>query len=72
MNIVGVKYVPDATAESTVRDRQHGCPVGVDGLLSGLDEYAVEHALQTKERSDSPEDVPVTAVTVGRSRWRRR
>jgi electron transfer flavoprotein beta subunit len=62
---VCVKYVPDATgdrhfeADSTV-DR-----VGVDGLLSELDEYAVEQALQIKEKASSPEDVEVTAITVG-------
>ena len=35
------------------------------GCLSELDEYAVEQALQIKEKSESPEDVTVTAVTVG-------
>jgi electron transfer flavoprotein beta subunit len=39
--------------------------VGVDGLLSELDEYAVEQALQLKEKADNPEDVTVTAVCVG-------
>ena len=63
MNIVVcVKYVPDATADrsfdssdSTV-DRE-----GVDGLLSELDEYAVEQALLAAEESDGE----VTVLTVG-------
>ncbi|KHL08986.1 electron transfer flavoprotein beta subunit [Mumia flava] len=63
MNIVVcVKYVPDATADrsfdasdNTV-DRE-----GVDGLLSELDEYAVEQALQVAEENDGE----VTVVTVG-------
>src|SRR5690606_21238228 len=38
---------------------------GVDGLLSELDEYAVAHALQLKEQADTPDDVKVTALTVG-------
>jgi len=63
MNIVVcVKYVPDATADRHFEadhtvDRQ-----GVDGLLSELDEYAVEQALQLKEKGDGAE---VTVVTVG-------
>jgi electron transfer flavoprotein beta subunit len=67
MNIVVcVKYVPDATgdrrfeADSTV-DR-----VGVDGLLSELDEYAVEQALQIKEKAG--DDTEVTVLTVGPER----
>ena len=35
------------------------------GCLSELDEYAVEQALQIKEKAESPEDVTVTALTVG-------
>jgi electron transfer flavoprotein beta subunit len=64
MNIVVcVKYVPDATgdrrfeADNTV-DRD-----AVDGLLSELDEYAVEQALQIKEKLG--DDTEVTALTVG-------
>ena len=38
--------------------------VGVDGLLSELDEYAVEQALQIKEKREG-EDVTVTALCVG-------
>ena len=63
MNIVVcVKYVPDAQAERTFNasdnttDREN-----VDGLLSELDEYAVEAALKLVEASEGE----VTVVTVG-------
>ena len=60
--VVCVKYVPDATgdrrfADDTTTDRE-----SVDGLLSELDEYAVEQALRIAEASD---DAEVTALTVG-------
>ncbi|MFG2227306.1 electron transfer flavoprotein subunit beta/FixA family protein [Streptomyces sp. NPDC048644] len=60
--VVCVKYVPDATgdrhfAEDLTVDRDD-----VDGLLSELDEYAVEQALQIKEANDEAE---VTVLTVG-------
>jgi electron transfer flavoprotein beta subunit len=65
MNIVVcVKYVPDATADRRFEDDNTVDRVGVDGLLSELDEYAVEQALQLKEKSDSA-DVKVTALCVG-------
>src|SRR5580765_3132164 len=57
-----VKYVPDATgdrgfaADGTV-DRE-----ATDGLLSELDEYAIEQSLQIAEAGD---DVEVVAVTLG-------
>ncbi|AEW93187.1 electron transfer flavoprotein [Streptantibioticus cattleyicolor NRRL 8057 = DSM 46488] len=58
-----MKYVPDATgdrhfAEDLTTDRD-----AVDGLLSELDEYAVEQALQIKEAAD--DDAEITVVTVG-------
>jgi electron transfer flavoprotein beta subunit len=63
MNIVVcVKYVPDAQAERTFNatdnttDREN-----VDGLLSELDEYAVEAALKLVEAGEGE----VTVVTVG-------
>jgi electron transfer flavoprotein beta subunit len=66
MNIVVcVKYVPDATGDRHFEDDNTVDRVGVDGLLSELDEYAVEQALQIKEKSESPDDVEVTALTVG-------
>ncbi|KRV48246.1 electron transfer flavoprotein subunit beta [Wenjunlia vitaminophila] len=57
-----MKYVPDATgdrhfAEDHTTDRD-----AVDGLLSELDEYAVEQALQIKEAND---DVEITVLTMG-------
>lgn len=60
--VVLVKHVPDATgdrgfgSDGTV-DRE-----AADGLLSELDEYAVEQALQVADDND---DVEVVALTVG-------
>src|SRR5262245_10426885 len=62
---VCVKYVPDATGDRHFEDDKTVDRVGVDGLLSELDEYAVEQALQIKEKAENPEDVTVTALTVG-------
>jgi electron transfer flavoprotein beta subunit len=62
---VCVKYVPDATGDRHFEDDKTVDRVGVDGLLSELDEYAVEQALQIKEKADSPDDVEVTALCVG-------
>ncbi len=62
---VCVKYVPDATGDRHFEDDKTVDRVGVDGLLSELDEYAVEQALQIKEKAENPEDVEVTAVCVG-------
>ncbi len=65
MNIVVcVKYVPDATADRSFEEDFTVDRVGVDGLLSELDEYAVEQALQIKEKREG-EDIKVTALTVG-------
>ncbi|GGR26622.1 electron transfer flavoprotein subunit beta [Streptomyces netropsis] len=60
--VVCVKYVPDATgdrhfAEDLTVDRDD-----VDGLLSELDEYAVEQALQIADEAD---DAEITVLTVG-------
>ena len=64
MNIVVcVKYVPDATADRQFEDDNTVDRVGVDGLLSELDEYAVEQALQVKEKLG--DDTEVTVLTVG-------
>jgi electron transfer flavoprotein beta subunit len=64
MNIVVcVKYVPDAQAERTFRDSDKTVDrEGVDGLLSELDEYAVEEALKIVEAAGEGE---VTVLTVG-------
>ncbi|MEJ7795317.1 MAG: electron transfer flavoprotein subunit beta/FixA family protein [Nocardioides sp.] len=66
MNIVVcVKYVPDATADRHFESDKTVDRDGVDGLLSELDEYAVEQALQIKEKSETPADITVTALCVG-------
>ena len=62
---VCVKYVPDATGDRHFEDDKTVDRVGVDGLLSELDEYAVEQALQIKEKAENPEDVEVTALCIG-------
>ncbi|TWP36550.1 electron transfer flavoprotein subunit beta/FixA family protein [Leekyejoonella antrihumi] len=62
MNIVVcVKYVPDAQGDRTFKDDNTTDREGVDGLLSELDEYAVEAALKLKESGEGE----VTVVTVG-------
>ena len=64
MNIVVcVKYVPDSTAVQQFESDNTVDRVGVDGLLSELDEYAVEQALQLKEKAG--DDTLVTALCVG-------
>jgi electron transfer flavoprotein beta subunit len=66
MNIVVcVKYVPDATADRHFEDDNTVDRVGVDGLLSELDEYAVEQALQIKEKAGDAGDTEVTVLSVG-------
>jgi electron transfer flavoprotein beta subunit len=65
MNIVVcVKYVPDATADRHFEEDNTVDRVGVDGLLSELDEYAVEQALQIKEKAGEGEH-EVTVLCVG-------
>ena len=60
--VVAVKYVPDATADRTFNSADNTVDrEGVDGLLSELDEYAVEQALQVVEAGEGE----VTVVTVG-------
>lgn len=63
MNIVVcVKYVPDSTANPTFNSSDNTVDrVGVDGLLSQLDEYAVEQALNIVEAGEGE----VTVLTVG-------
>jgi len=63
MNIlVCVKYVPDATADRKFEGDNTVDRVGVDGLLSELDEYAVEQALQLKENACFGPEKAVDAV----------
>ena len=63
MNIVVcVKYVPDAQADRTFNASDNTTDrANVDGLLSELDEYAVEEALKLVESAGGE----VTVVTVG-------
>jgi electron transfer flavoprotein beta subunit len=63
MNIVVlVKYVPDATADRTFNESDNTTDrEAVDGLLSELDEYAIEEALKIVEASEGE----VTVLTVG-------
>jgi electron transfer flavoprotein beta subunit len=60
--VVCVKYVPDALADRAFDQEDHTTDrVGVQGLLSELDEHAVEEALRLAE----PDDGEVIALTVG-------
>ncbi len=63
MNIVVcVKYVPDAQADRTFVESDNTTDrVGVDGLLSELDEYPIEEALLLTEAGEGE----VTVLTVG-------
>jgi electron transfer flavoprotein beta subunit len=57
-----VKHVPDATADRTFSETDHTTDrVGVDGLLSELDEYAVEEALKIAESAEGE----VVVITMG-------
>jgi electron transfer flavoprotein beta subunit len=61
--VVCVKYVPDSTANRTFQEPDKTVDrTGVDGLLSELDEHAIEAALTLAEAGDG---VTVTALTVG-------
>jgi electron transfer flavoprotein beta subunit len=60
--VVLCKYVPNAISERRfVEDDFVTDRVGVDGLLSELDEYAVEEAVKIKESGDAQ----VTVLTMG-------
>ena len=62
MNIVVcVKYVPDAQSDRSFNDDTTTDREGVDGLLSELDEYAVEEALKIVEAGEGE----VTVLTMG-------
>jgi electron transfer flavoprotein beta subunit len=60
--VVLVKYVPDATGERRFADDGTVDREAVDGLLSELDEYALEQALRI---ADDGDDVEVVAMTLG-------
>ena len=61
--VVCVKYVPDAQGDRRFSDADRTVDrAGTDGILSELDEYAVEEALKLAE---ADADSTVTALTVG-------
>lgn len=62
--VVCVKYVPDAQGDRTFNDDTTTDRQGVDGLLSELDEYAVEQALRAREGAGDAEG-EITVLTVG-------
>lgn len=57
-----VKHVPDATGDRDFADDGTVDRDAADGLLSELDEYAVEQSLQVAENGD---DVEIIALTLG-------
>jgi electron transfer flavoprotein beta subunit len=59
--VVLVKHVPDATADRTFTDDKTTDRVGVDGILSELDEYAIEEALKVSDAGHAE----VVVVTMG-------
>ncbi len=60
--VVCVKHVPDATANRSFDEADHTVDrAGVDGLLSELDEYAVEEALTIAAAHDGE----VVVLTIG-------
>jgi len=68
MNIVVcVKYVPDAQSELTFNESDNTTNrLGVEGLLSELDEYAIEAGLKLAESADGGvAENTVTVLTVG-------
>jgi len=60
--VVCVKYVPDAQSDRSFKADNTTDREAVDGLLSELDEYAVEAALALNEAGDGGE---VTVLTMG-------
>lgn len=60
--VILVKYVPDATGDRSFAPDGTVDRDASDGLLSELDEYAVEQALRV---ADEREDVEVVALTLG-------
>jgi electron transfer flavoprotein beta subunit len=59
--VVLVKYVPDASADRGFTEDRTTDRVGVDGILSELDEYAIEEALKVSDAGDAE----VVVVTMG-------
>ena len=64
MNIVVcVKYVPDAQSDRTFTSDNTTDRESVDGLLSEIDEYAVEEALKIVEAGEG--DLEAVALLAG-------
>ncbi|MDX6291110.1 MAG: electron transfer flavoprotein beta subunit [Kribbellaceae bacterium] len=64
--VVCAKFVPDATADRRFRPEDNTVDrAGVDGLLSELDEYAVETALTVRDADGDGQENTVTILTVG-------
>ncbi len=59
--VVLVKHVPDATADRSFTEAGTTDRVGVDGILSELDEYAIEEALKVSDAGEAE----VVVVTMG-------
>ncbi len=59
--VVCVKHVPDATADRSFGPDDTVDRAATDGVLSELDEYAVEAALQIREAGDAE----ITIMTLG-------
>ena len=60
--VVLVKHVPDSASARGFNPDYTSDRVGVDSVLSELDEYAVEQALQMAEKHDG---VEITYLTIG-------
>ena len=65
--VVCIKYVPDAQSELTFNDADNTTDrLGVEGLLSELDEYAIEAGLKLAEAAEGGvAENTVTVLTVG-------
>jgi electron transfer flavoprotein beta subunit len=68
--VVCVKYVPDAQSERAFNESDNTTDrLGVDGLLSELDEYAIEAGLKLAEgAAGGDEESTVTVLTIGPER----
>jgi electron transfer flavoprotein beta subunit len=64
--VVCIKYVPDSQADLGFNESDNTTDrLGVDGLLSELDEYAIEAALKLVESEAGAQESGVTVLTVG-------
>ncbi|OYO01340.1 electron transfer flavoprotein subunit beta/FixA family protein [Enemella evansiae] len=60
-----VKHVPDATGERSFAEDGTVDRAAADGLLSELDEYAIEQSLQVAESGGAGGEVEIVALTLG-------